>query len=54
MIASCSARSAASGGMAQKTVLRMIIGGSTGLRMMIALPRCGAADDLERRAPWSR
>ena len=31
--------SAASSGMAQKTVLRIISGGSTGLRMMIALPR---------------
>ena len=28
----------------QKTVFRMIIGGSTGLRMMIALPRVGPAD----------
>ena len=35
MIASRSA----SAGMAQKTVSRMIIGGSTGFRMMIALPR---------------
>ena len=35
MIASLSA----SAGIAQKTVSRMIIGGSTGLRMMIALPR---------------
>src|SRR5581483_4553523 len=31
--------SAASAGIEQNTVLRMIIGGSTGLRMMIALPR---------------
>ena len=30
----------ASAEMAQNTVSRMIIGGSTGLRMMIALPRC--------------
>src|SRR5271169_603565 len=30
----------ASAAMAQNTVSRMIIGGSTGLRMMIALPRC--------------
>ncbi len=29
----------ASSGMAQKMVSRMIIGGSAGLRMMIALPR---------------
>ena len=35
MIASVSA----SAGMAQKTVSRMIIGGLTGLRMMMALPR---------------
>src|ERR1700759_2317722 len=39
--ASCSAPvSAASAGIEQNTVLRMIIGGSTGLRMMIALLRC--------------
>ena len=31
--------SPASAGTAQKTVLRIISGGSTGLRMMIALPR---------------
>src|SRR3954454_1478563 len=31
--------SAASGGMAQNTELRIISGGSTGFRMMIALPR---------------
>src|ERR1017187_7908930 len=30
----------ASGEMAQNTVSRMIIGGSTGFRMMTALPRC--------------
>ena len=36
MIASVSA----SAGMAQNTVSRMIIGGSTGLSTMIALPRC--------------
>ncbi|SKX84083.1 Uncharacterised protein [Mycobacteroides abscessus subsp. abscessus] len=30
----------ASSGIAQKMVSRMIIGGSAGLRMMIALPRC--------------
>ena len=43
MIASRSA----SGETAQKIVSRMIIGGSAGLRMMIALPRCGAADRLD-------
>ena len=40
MIASWSA----SGPIAQNTVSRMIIGGSTGLRMMIALPAVGPAD----------
>src|SRR4051795_5661897 len=39
-IRSCSSPgSPASGGMAQNTVLRIISGGSTGFRMMIALPR---------------
>src|SRR3954452_4303884 len=39
-IRSCSSPgSPASGGMAQNTVLRIISGGSTGLRMMMALPR---------------
>ena len=41
-----SRRWSASGGSAQKTVSRMMIGGSAGLRMMIALPRSRAADRL--------
>src|SRR5258708_13662675 len=35
----------ASAGIAQNTVSRMIIGGSTGLRMMIALPRVAPPTD---------
>ena len=37
----------ASGGSEQNTVSRMIIGGSTGFRMMIALPRAAPADLLD-------
>ena len=46
MIASLSA----SAGMAQNTVSRMIIGGSTGLRTMIALPRCAIPADADTDA----
>ena len=38
----------------QKTVSRMISGGSAGLRTMIALPRCRAADLSRWRWRWSR
>ena len=43
----------ASGLIAQNTVSRMIIGGSTGFRMMTALPRA-APRSTRWPAPWSR
>jgi hypothetical protein len=39
--------------MAQKTVLRMIIGGSTGLRTMMALPRLAPPTSSRARAVTS-
>src|SRR6266508_1860268 len=53
MASCCGPGSAASAGMAQKTVLRMIIGGSTGLRMMIALPCLAPPTSSRARAVTS-